>query len=233
MSGASHDLREAVAASARMLASAGLVEAFGHVSARTEGGFLITGTGPMFEAGPDDVILVEGGAPVAGPVETLPLETPMHQAVYEARPDVRAICRGHPPYAVVWGVGTEPLPLLHGLGGMAGWEVQVYPGIGLVKSPEEGRAVTAALGRDFAVLLRANGCLAVGEDLAEAAVRLWYLEERARVAVQARAAAVGTGGAPTQDWAARLGDSSAEMVRAKRWLSSAHGAVPGPGEGKS
>ena len=233
MSGAPHDLREAVAAAARMLAAAGLVEAFGHASARTEGGFLITGTGPMFEAGPDDVILVEQGAPTAGPVEMLPLETPMHQAVYEARPDVRAICRGHPPYAVVWGVGTEPLPLLHGLGGMAGRTVRVYPDIGLVKSAEEGRAVAAVLGRDSAVLLRANGCLAVGEDLAEAAARLWYLEERARVAVQARGGAIGARGAPPQDWAARLGDSSAEMVRARRWLTSAHGAVPGAGEGQS
>ncbi len=211
-------LAEAVAFTARMLAATGLVEAFGHVSARTPDGFLITSTRPLFEAAEEDVIAVEGGTPVAGPVNYVPLETPMHAAIYQARPDVGAICRGHPPYAVTWGVSTEPLPLLHGLGGMAGRVVPSHPDIELIKTPGAGQAVAETLGDHASVLLAANGCLAVGEDLSEAAARLWYLEERARVAVQVRMAGLATAPVRSYTWDRRLQDSVPEMVRAKQWM---------------
>lgn len=210
--------RRDVAFTARMLAAAGLVEAFGHVSARTPSGFLVTSTRPMLGATSEDVIGVESGISVSGPVDELPLETPMHDAIYRARPDVGAICRGHPPFTVVWGIVPERLPLLHGLGGMAGAIVRVYPEIELVKTPEAGTAVAETLGKDFCVLLQANGCLSVGSDLLEAATRLWYLEERARVVVQARSAGIGMMGKPERIWRKRLQDSDAELRRAKQWM---------------
>ena len=215
-----------VAFCARMVASAGLVEAFGHVSARTPSGFLITSTRPMANATTEDVIGVEAGIPVLGPVDELPLETPMHAAIYRARPDVGAICRGHPPFAVVWGIVTERLPLLHGLGGVAGAVVRVHPEIELVKTPEAGAAVADTLGEDFSVLLQANGCLSVGSDLLEAATRLWYLEERARVVVQARSAGIGLMGKRERVWRRRLQDSDAELKRAKQWMLRTFGTGP-------
>ena len=223
--------RTDVAATARMVAAAGLVEAFGHVSARIPSGFLITSTRPMLDATVDDVIAVESGDPVAGPVDELPLETPMHAAIYRARPDVGAICRGHPPSVVVWGMVTERLPLLHGLGGIAGAEVRVYPEIELVKSPEAGAAVSDTLGEGFSVLLQANGCLSVGSDLLEAATRLWFLEERARVVVQARSAGIGMMGKRQRIWRERLEDSNAELERAKQWMLRTFGPASGEEQG--
>jgi len=211
-------LRSAVASTARMLASAGLVEAFGHVSARTPTGFLITSTSPLFEATADDVIGVESGVPASGPTGAAPLEMPMHAAIYDARPDVAAICRGHPPYVVTWGVADEPLPLLHGLGGMAGRTVRTHPDIELVKTAESGESVARTLAEDSCVLLAANGCLAVGADLLEAATRLWYLEERARVVVQVRNAGLTPATVREYTWARRLLDSSPELVRAREWM---------------
>ena len=211
-------LRGAVASTARMLASAGLVEAFGHVSARTPTGFLITSTSPLFEATADDVIRVESGGPIEGPTGAAPLEIPLHAAIYDARPDVHAICRGHPPYVVTWGVSAEPLPLLHGLGGMAGRTVRAHPDIELVKTAEAGESVARTLGDGSGVLLAANGCLAVGADLLEAATRLWFLEERARVAVQARSAGLTPVRLRRYTWDRRLEDSAPELVRAREWL---------------
>ncbi len=211
-------LRSAVASTARMLASSGLAEAFGHVSARTPTGFLITSTSPLFEATADDVIRVESGVPVGGPTRAAPLEMPMHTAIYDARPDVRAICRGHPPHVVIWGVSAEPLPLLHGLGGMAGRTVRTHPDIELVKTAEAGEAVARTLGDDASVLLAANGCLAVGADLLEAATRLWFLEDRARVAVQARSAGLTPITIREYTWDRRLQDSVPELVRAREWM---------------
>lgn len=224
MSAAPGVRREEVAAAARMLAAAGLVEAFGHVSARTPGGFLITSTRPMAAARAEDVIEVRGGCPVSGPVDALPLETPLHAAVYRARPDAAAVCRGHPPYAAVWAVGAEDLPLLHGLGGMSGAAAPVHPDIELIKTPEQAAAAARTLGGGWSLLLRANGCLTVGGGLLEAAVRLWFLEERARAAVQARQAGI----APEEGaavWGRRLEDSDAELVRAKAWFLSAYGSA--------
>ena len=211
-------VRSAVATTARMLASSGLAEAFGHVSARTPSGFLITSTSPLFEATADDVIRVESGVPVGGPTQAAPLEMPMHAAIYDARPDVGAICRGHPPHVVNWGVSAEPLPLLHGLGGMAGRTVRTHPDIELVKTAEAGEAVARTLGDDYCVLLAANGCLAVGADLLEAATRLWFLEDRARVAVQARGAGLTPITIREYTWDRRLQDSVPELVRAREWM---------------
>ncbi len=217
-------LRQEVASTARLLAAAGLVESFGHVSARTPSGFLITSTRPLLKATADDVILVEAGVAVSGPLRELPLETPMHEAIYRARSDVSAICRGHPPATVTWGVGIDPLPLMHGLGGMAGGRaIRVHPEIELIKSQEAGTAVARTLGEGMSVLLRANGCLSVGADLLEAATRLWFLEERARVVVEARTAGIESRGISAERWAARLGDSHAELVRAKQWMLRSFG----------
>lgn len=212
------ELRSAVASTARLLASSGLAEAFGHVSARTPTGFLITSTSPLFEATADDVIGIEAGVPVEGPTHAAPLETPMHAAIYDARPDVGAVCRGHPPHVVIWGVSPEPLPLLHGLGGMAGRTVRTHPDIELIKTAEAGEAVARTLGDDSSVLLAANGCLAVGADLLEAATRLWFLEDRARVAVQARSAGLTPITIREYTWDRRLQDSVPELVRAREWM---------------
>ena len=227
----SRSRRSDVAATARMIASAGLVEAFGHVSARAERGFLITSTRPMSDCTAEDVIAVDASVPVGGPVDRLPLEAPMHDAIYRARPGVAAICRGHPPFAVVWGVTNERLPLLHGLGGMAGAVVRVHPEIELVKSDEHADRVAETLGDDFSMLLAANGALSVGGDLLEAATRLWFLEERARVVVQARGARFGMEARPERLWKLRMEDSGAELVRAKRWMLRTFGERSAIGQG--
>ena len=74
------------------------------------------------------------------------------------------------------------------------------------------------LGDDSSVLLAANGCLAVGADLLEAATRLWFLEDRARVAVQAREAGLTPITIREYTWDRRLHDSAPELVRAREWM---------------
>lgn len=220
-------VRARVAATARGLAAAGLVEAFGHVSARLPGGGMaITSTRPLHAQRADDVLVLDpAGVVVAGPVGDVPLEIWLHAAVYAARPDVGGICRGHPPYAVVWGTTTRALPALHGLGLLAGRRVRVHDDVELVSTPERGAAAALALGEDQALLLRGNGALAVGAELDEAAARLAALEDRARVAVLAAAAGLA---APRTSWAARSRDSSVEMRRAARWFAHRYGPEAGP-----
>ncbi|MDX6739628.1 class II aldolase/adducin family protein [Actinocorallia sp. A-T 12471] len=220
-------IRAEVAAAAQAAARAGLVEAFGHVSARLpDGGAAITATLPMDTARAEDVIVLDAaGRAIAGAVGDVPLEIWLHLAIYAARPDVGAICRGHPPAAVRWGTGDAELPALHGLGLMAGRRVPVHDSVALVSTPERGAAAARALGSEASLLLRGNGALAVGADPLEAATRLYALEDRARVALSPGPASRPV---PAPDWDARLTDSPIELTRARRWFTHHYTPPPTP-----
>lgn len=218
------DCRTAVAETARMLARMGLVEGFGHVSTRRPGGGLaLSSTGPLGGQEAEDVLLLDAdGTVVAGDPARRPLEAPMHAAVYAARTDVGAICRTHSPEAARWACRPELPPLVHGLGGLAG-AVARYDDVDLVATPAAGAAVVAALGDAACVLLRANGVLCCGPDLAQATVRAWYLEERCAFATALPEALEITG----EPLARRSRHFDAERRRAWQWLSARYGA-PAP-----
>lgn len=225
----SSPLAEQVAATARALAAAGLVEAFGHVSARLDdGGLLITPTTPLPVVTGAQVVRIAQDRTVVAPDDAQPpLEVALHAAIYRARPDVGAICRGHGPAMVAWGTGTADLPLRHGLGLLAGTVVRVHPSCDLVTTPADGDAAATTLGDAKAMLLIGNGGLAVGADLLEAATRIWFLEERARVALATPAGSTNAvdpgGGAPNLgDWARRSRHSTAELRRASAWFAATH-----------
>ncbi len=202
-----------------MMAEAGLAEAFGHVSTRWKAGFLITSVAPFITADSEDVILVpDSNQPPSG-AGGAPLETPMHAEIYLARTDVEAICRGHPPAVVIWGVGTDELPLLHGLGALAGSRVPVHLDVDLISSPGQGSAVAVTLGDESSVILRANGCLSVGATLLEALTRLYFLEDRARVALEPSNTGL------VFDWGDRLRHTAPELIRAMAWVKAAFGGA--------
>lgn len=201
------DPRPEVAAVARILSRAGLAQGFGHVSARAGDGFVITSTAPLGAATPADV-----GPPGR---DGAPLECPMHAAVYAARPDVGAICRTHSPAAVAWGSRAEVPPLVHGLGGLAG-AVAMHGGTDLVSDDATAAALVADLGDADCLLIRANGAIATGPDLATACVRALHLEERARVALEAGPDAIPLGDA---ELSARARHFPNETARAWRWIT--------------
>ncbi len=131
------------------------------------------------------------GIPAEDAVD-LPLEAPLHAAVYAARPDIGAICRTHSPAAVRAGARAEVPPLTHGLGGLSG-EIRLCERIDLVTDAGAGREIAVALGGADCLLIRANGAIATGADLAGAVVRARYLEERCELSADAPdGAAIGT-----------------------------------------
>ncbi|MCC6829742.1 MAG: class II aldolase/adducin family protein [Thermoleophilia bacterium] len=205
-------VREAVAATARLLVNAGLVEGFGHVSARLpDGGFVITSTGPL-------ALQTAESVAVPGAGET-PLEVPLHAAIYAVRPDVGAVCRTHSPYAVSWGARGEVPPLVHGLGLLAG-EIASWDGTDLVVDAAAATAAAASLGAADCLLPRGNGLVCCGPDLGTAAVRAWFAEERARVALQAGPGAPPLAG-PERERRGR--HVAAELPRARQWLAHRFG----------
>jgi ribulose-5-phosphate 4-epimerase/fuculose-1-phosphate aldolase len=207
-----------VARVARLLAAAGLVEAFGHVSARCAGGFVLTSTGPLLAATAESTLEFDAdGNVIAG--ERCPLEAPLHAAIYAARPDVGAICRTHSPFAAAWASRREPLPLIHGLGGLSG-EVALYESPQLVTGAEAAARAAAALDHGDCLLLRGNGAACTGSDLPQAAVRAWFLEERAAFAARCEH------GRPLEagELEPRSRHYAAETARAWSWLQARYGS---------
>lgn len=212
-----NDAAVQVAYTARMLAAAGLVEAFGHVSMRLdEERFLITSTLPMLDASAETILTVDvNGEVLENPVGAAPLEIPLHAAVYSERREVNAVCRGHGRAMVAWGVTENDIPLLHGLGAIAGTTIPVHVDLDLISNVESAQSVVATLGDHHCALLKANGGFAVGADLLEAATRLWYMEERAQVALAAP-----TTERPEGDWPHRLTHTAVELTRAMAWFEA-------------
>jgi ribulose-5-phosphate 4-epimerase/fuculose-1-phosphate aldolase len=112
----------------------------------------------------------------------------MHIAVYRRRADVTAIARGHPRHVAAFACAAEPLRVAHGLGANLGATVPAFPEPFLIASAEIAERVADVLGDAQAVILQANGMLAVGQSIPHACVRALLLEETAELQALARAA---------------------------------------------
>lgn len=182
----SEDLLDA----ALVLAAEGLVDAFGHVSARTpENTILITPPRPLgtlgaatelleFRLGADDL--------PAG----VPREAWIHWAIYRRRKDVAAICRAQPPSVAGAVGGGLTIRALHGQGVFVGAEVARHEDARLVRDRRGAEALAESLGDGWAVVMKGNGAVTVGANAGAAAARMYVLEASARM--NATAAASGT-----------------------------------------
>lgn len=171
----------------QVLEGVGLVQGFGHVSLRLAGEtMLITpARGLRLVEAADLLVFDLSGQLVAGRLETAPLERWLHLAIYQARPDIQAVCRTHSPMATALGVANQPLLPAHGFGAMLGSGVPVHPETDLITNLAMGHQAAATLGQQVGLLLRGNGSLATGASLPEACVRAIYLEEAAWLQVTA------------------------------------------------
>jgi L-fuculose-phosphate aldolase len=114
-------------------------------------------------------------------------ETPMHVAIYLARPEIGAVVHAHPPYATSFAVSGARLDheLLTESGmlvGPIGRVPRLKPG-----SLRLASAVARALRRCDACLLGHHGGVTLGRDLLEAYYRLERLEFLAQVSVLSNA----------------------------------------------
>lgn len=165
----------------------GLTEGFGHLSARVAAGFLITPALAPGLANQEDLFVASpAGEPVHAPAgRRLALETPLHAAIYRARPDLGALCRTHSPAAVAWGLLGETFQPSHGFGLMLGASVPYHRDGDLVTTAEAGDRAAATLGSARALFLKGNGLIVGGRTLREAVIRALYLEEACRATLAA------------------------------------------------
>jgi ribulose-5-phosphate 4-epimerase/fuculose-1-phosphate aldolase len=194
-------ISELVAAN-RILFRQGVVDAYGHVSARhpqLPDAFLIaSGTAPALVTADHIVALNLDGQEIGGTSQSLYLERFIHSEIYRARPDVGAVVHSHSPSVVPFSV--VPTMQLRAICHMTGFlnsgvpifEIRDTAGDGsdlLIRSPPLGRALAAALGSQSVVLMRGHGSTVIGRNVREAVFQAVYTEINARL--QREAAALG------------------------------------------
>jgi L-ribulose-5-phosphate 4-epimerase len=186
MTDSEHDLREQLVRHARQMLASGLVKGTsGNVSARPAGAgwCLVTPSGVDYETmRPDDLVKVDLEGNTLGSGLKPSVDTPIHLAVYRARPDVAAFIHTHSPYAAAFStLHREVPPLITESAGFLGGAVRVLEYVPPAR-PDTGEAVATGLGGDRAVLLPNHGVVAVGEDLRKCYAAAYQVEESAHVA---------------------------------------------------
>lgn len=179
-------LREQLVRFARQMLASGLVTGTsGNLSARLPGAAwcLVTPSGVDYETmRPEDLVKVgvEDGSNGVGMKPSV--DTPVHLALYRARPDVGSVIHTHSPYAAAFStLHRDVPPLITESAGYLGGVVRVMDYVPPAR-PDTGDLVADGLGEDRAVLLPNHGVIAVGEDLRRAYGAASQVEESAHVA---------------------------------------------------
>jgi HCOMODA/2-hydroxy-3-carboxy-muconic semialdehyde decarboxylase len=176
MSNVSRTIKDLVIAN-RILASLGIVDAFGEVSVRHP-----TASGRFFLARPvspgsvelaDIVEFGSDGDPLTTNVPELPPERFIHAAVYAARSDVRALLHAAPEDILPFGITQTPLRAVIASVGDIGqrvpvWDIAKRFGNATdlkVSTLAQGRDLARSLGKHRVALLRGSGFIVTGRTL--------------------------------------------------------------------
>ncbi len=182
-------LREQLARFSRRIWDRGWVANHdGNLSARlSRGRVMCTPTGlSKAEISASMMIIVDGasGKVVSGRLRPFS-ELTLHQAYYQARPDVGAVIHSHAPTATglaLAGRSLEPLPLPEAV-------VSLGPGVPTIPPTMPGQDAVSAiqpyLADHDALLLAGNGVLTCGDDLEQAYLRMELVEHLCKISVVA------------------------------------------------
>lgn len=176
-------LGKTVIAACRILSQQGLVQGFGHVSARIPDSelFVLTPRVGLALVEEKDLLVLNLEGEVVRGKKPAPFETPLHTAIFNARKEVGAIARVHSRKANMFSVTDRKIEPVHNHGSFFSGGVPVFAKTDLVSTPGLGAEVAAALGDKPAILLRGNGQVTVGKSIPEAVIMAIYLEEAADI----------------------------------------------------
>ncbi|MEN8583995.1 class II aldolase/adducin family protein [Burkholderia sp. RS01] len=195
-------LKTDLVAANRILVRQGVLDAFGHVSARSAPGastFLLSRNLAPGSVTHHDLMVHDLEGAVLDDDRPAYLERFIHAEIYRRRPDVMSVVHSHSPAVVPFSVVEAPFrPVIH----MAGFlnpertpvfEISDFAGNSsdlLITNCQLGSQLAGVLGEGSVALMRGHGSIAVGSSLPEAVYRAVYTEVNART--QFEASALGT-----------------------------------------
>jgi ribulose-5-phosphate 4-epimerase/fuculose-1-phosphate aldolase len=182
----------------KILFAHGVVDAFGHVSARHDKNpnrfLLARNMAPALVTAADLMEFDLDGNPVAADGCSVYLERFIHAEVYRARAEVMAVVHSHSPAVVPFGVAPGvPLRAVWHMSAFIGarapvFEIRNAAGKAsdlLIRDSDLGAALASSLGSHCVVLMRGHGATVVGASVREAVFRAVYTEVNARLQLEA------------------------------------------------
>jgi ribulose-5-phosphate 4-epimerase/fuculose-1-phosphate aldolase len=180
----------------RILADLGVVDGFGHISARhsiNPAHFLMSRSLAPALVTHDDIVEFDANGNLVGE-QGIPvfLERFIHAEIYKARPDVKAVVHSHSPSVIPFSVCETPLQaVFHNpaflAAGVPVFDLRAEFGDTdmLIRDNATGRALAKALGKKSVALIRGHGDVVVGSSVPMAVFRAYYTEVNARLQMQA------------------------------------------------
>ena len=225
-----------------VLFNQGVVDGFGHVSARHDKHpdcfILACSMAPALVTAADIMAFDLDGDAMGGDARRPYLERFIHGEIYRLRPDVMSVVHSHSPAVIPFGVvPSVKLRCLCHMSGFLGQGVPVFeirdvdgPATNLLISDRaRGAALGRALGHETVVLMRGHGSTTVGRTVREAVFHAVYAEVNARL--QSEAMRLGPVVFLTPEEAQAAAEANAgQMNRAwDMWRMRAHAAQPAQG----
>jgi ribulose-5-phosphate 4-epimerase/fuculose-1-phosphate aldolase len=191
-------LLEDIVVGSRVLADFGVLDGFGHVSARhptNPNHFLMSRSLAPALVTADDIMEFDlDGNPVDARGRTVFLERFIHSEIYKARPDVMSVVHTHSAGVIPFSVTKVPLrAMFHNPSflavGVPVWDIRKDFGETdmLVSNPALGKSLAQTLGNKPVVLMRGHGDVTVGPSVKMAVFRAYYTDVNAKLQSQAMA----------------------------------------------
>jgi ribulose-5-phosphate 4-epimerase/fuculose-1-phosphate aldolase len=180
----------------RILAREGIVDSFGHVSARHPDNpqrYLLSRSRAPDCIEADDIMeFTLDGDPVDAKGRAPYLERFIHGALYEARPDVMSVVHNHSESVIPFGVTGKKIRPIYHMGASIGHEVPVWDSHDqfgdtalLVENMAMGRDLAKLMAGGATALMRGHGATVAGRNVRHAVYTSVYLEVNARLQTHA------------------------------------------------
>jgi ribulose-5-phosphate 4-epimerase/fuculose-1-phosphate aldolase len=217
---------EDLVAANHILADQGVVDGFGHISARhptRRDHFLMSRSLAPALVQHDDILEFDrDGEPVDARGRQVFLERFIHSAVYRARPDVQSVVHTHSPAVIPFSVSQVPMRATFHLAaflsaGVPVFEIRDAGGMTdlLVRNDQLGRALATTLGEHAVALMRGHGDVVAGPTIPMAVFRAVYTEVNARI--QAQAIALGGGVIYLESEEGRQAGRAVDQIHLRAW----------------
>lgn len=180
----------------RILSGLGILDSYGHVSARSptrpDHFFMARSIAPGVVTAADIIEYDAAGEPVRATDVRQYAERYLHAAVYRARPDVKAVDHDHSAGVLPFSITHVILRAVTHDAAFMGASTPVFEGdpdgsngVMQVNSLAIGARMTATMGARPVLLIRGHGEVVVGSSVAEAVSRTINVDKNSRVLFQA------------------------------------------------
>jgi ribulose-5-phosphate 4-epimerase/fuculose-1-phosphate aldolase len=192
---ASRALIEDLVAASRVLAQHEVLDAYGHVSARSDKSpahFIMSRSLAPALVTAKDLMEHDADSEIVKDKRKGFLERYIHGEIYRARPEVMAVVHSHSASVIPFGVTRTKLRPVYHMGSFL-WSGTPVFDIRKVREENDllirdrplGKALAGTLGGCNCVLMRGHGMTVIGDSVPEAVFRAIYTEMNARLQLQA------------------------------------------------